>query len=320
MAQIVNENILQRIYTPPSGKRDNNPTIFDELRLAMEHSQYPIDQVLQLISEFHGPWSGMNANILNIINYLSSTSGKFKGYRDYARNAIQMLKTIPTTQSSVGRINNIVANDMDVPLYRAFINKCQSISPVINNYIQLNIGKYPHFQEVSNYVGTFGQIVLGSQDVSHVNRIQSDGLKMGTSNRLGRITQSKIYKPSATLLDDSHNMVNILFNRGIRPHCTSLVNTDSSKAHGLSMMPDVKNAARIKGAMQESALQTVQHFGPTVQLLNAYYPIEYNSQNRAKLYNISAENGEYVADGLNRPVLYNPELPVADESKKNAKV
>jgi hypothetical protein len=304
MAQIVTESISDRLFSPPSGQRKKHPTIFDELRWATEFSQNPLEQILQLISEFHGPWTGANTASNNLLNGSSSPAVLFDAPADYSPN-----------QSTVGRMNNIIVNNMSTPLFREFIAKCQAIHPAINNFIQLNIGYYPFFQQISDAVGSFSQSTSIISEVKLQDRIQDN-----TSQRLRKSTSTKLFSPLQTMVEDSSKYIDVLFLRSMQPNNTSLQASNSGSAHGHNLMMDTNNQEREHSAIIPCVQQTVKRFGPTLQLCNSFFPLNYRMQNTPVFYNLSAEGVPYVADRLNRPITRDTILPVATDVKKSAQL
>ena len=320
MSQIVNEQFSQNLFSAPNGQKKDSPTIFDELRWATQHVEKPIEQVLQMISEFHGPWSGMNQNLMQLVAFISSVKGgaNAKALTAAAKASLNSLSQLHSPPSTVGRKNNITANDMSIPLLREFVSRCQHIHPTVNNYIQQNIGKYPYFQQISNNVASMAQIVIGSAEVQLINRIKSNGLtNMDTNSRLRRSTHAKIFPPVAALIEETHTMLDVMHLRAIRAGNTSLVNSNNAIAHGHTLMPDVHNADRGKGAIQECTMKATQRFGPTLQLCDSFFPISYQVQNTPRFYELTAEGKSYTADGFNRPIVRTPVLPVATTDKKS---
>ncbi len=313
---VVREDFIKSLNADPSGTRKTAPTIFDELRWSTQHSQRPLDQVLQLISEFHGPWTGVNPTTANL---LVSLLGMFtnKANKDTVkqiRAALTALQNL-SNGSSIGRINNIVANNMDVPMLRAFVNRAQAIHPSVNTYIQQNIGKYPYFQQISEQVGSFGQAVIQPTDIHPIRRIQTSGLtKMDTDYPIRRNTDRKVFNEVSANIDLGQSFVNALFLRAQKPDGNNAMLLDSnntSVSHGYSLAHDVANEKRVKKTVAPCLAEAVKRFGPTTQLLDSYFPVEYEVKLEPEYFEIQTENGSSFVDKLNRPMTRIVPTPVA---------
>jgi len=324
MAQIVTEDFAQFLFAKASGIK-KIPTIFDELRLAMQHAQNPLEQVIQLIAEFHGPWTGSSSNLLSLINSLSSIKN-ISSYGDFiskSQAAVSLLNTLSQNfPSSIGRINNIVCGNMNVPLLREFVSRCQNIHPMVNNFIQMNIGKFPYFQQISEDVASLGQIVLHHTEIDPMKKFDSNGkTTLKTNSRLRRKTSDKLFKKIDVLTDEVQNFVDVMFTR-----CQSVENNmgllhqEYSKekpiSHGHNYAMDVFNAKRGKDAIQPIIANAASRFGPSLTLVDTFFPVRYQISNDVQFYNLVAEGESYIADGLNIPIPREPEIPIATEEKK----
>lgn len=324
MGEIVTEKFQQNLYTDPSGQRKTNPTIFDELRWAMQHSQKPLEQTLQLISEFHGLWTGMSAQLMGLINSLSNANNK--DYVKAAQSALNLFNSISKDiPSAVGRQNKITAGQMNVPLLREFVSRCQALHPSINNFIQLNIGKYPYFQQISESVCQHGQIVLSKSEIPPIDRLQLDGKHtMQSDSPLRRTSTDKLFKTCYTLVDTSSSLVNCLYLRGLAvENNMGLLYPEYGKgsnpmAHGHNFTMDGFNAKRGKDAIQPCISQASSKFGPTLQLVDTFFPVTYEIANTPQFFQLEAEGKSYVADKLNRPLTREPIIPIASDEKKTA--
>lgn len=324
MPVIVTEQFSQNLYADPKGTRQTTPTIFDELRWAMQHSQKPLEQTLQLISEFHGLWTGMNAAVMNLIQAINNSISN-KNYVSAAQAALKLFNSLSSSlTSTVGRQNNIQASQMSIPLLREFVSKCQALHPAISNYIQLNIGKYPHFQQISESVCQHGQIVLHRTEVPPVKTLNTNGATtMTTSNRLRRVTESKLFDTCKTLVNDVDDFVNVLFLRSMpMQNNMGLLNQSYGDGgtplpHGHNYTMDGFNAQRGKDAITPSIMKATERFGPSLQLVNNFFPVEYEIVNTPQFFILDSELGSYVADKLNRPLTYEPIIPIADDNFKS---
>lgn len=314
----VTEEFIKSMSTPPSGQRKMAPTIFDELRWATEHAQQPLEQVIQMISEFHGPWTGMNKATLQLLNSLTALFSNISN-RTIVAAAKQAVKTLEsvTTPSTVGRINSITANDMQTPLLRRFVTASQTIHPSVNTYIQNNIGKYPYFQQISEHVGSMGQVVLTSKDIHPSKRVLTGGnITMATDFPIRRNVNDKVFNNVSSMIDTTESMVNCLFLRAMRPggnNAILLSDSNSSVAHGYNYTMDVANADRNKQAVAPCLAKAVNRFGPALQLCDSYFPIDYKVKLEPEYFTLQTETGEYTADILNRPITRVIPTPVAKE-------
>lgn len=320
MPDIVTEEFSQNIYTDPQGTKKTNPTIFDELRWAMQHSQKPLEQTLQLISEFHGTWTGMSQQLLQFIQSISQN----KSYVQIAQSAMKLFNSLSTNTSNIGRVNNITAGNMSVPLLKEFVSKAQALHPAINNYIQLNIGKYPYFQQISESVCQHGQIVLGKHEVPPVPNLTVNGsTTMTSSNRLRRITENKLFDTIKPLINNVEIFTNIMFLRCMpMSNNMGLLNQNygatgsSPLAHGHNYTMDGFNASRGKAAISPCVSNATSRFGPTLQLVDTFFPVQYQITNSPKFFNLESEWGNFVADKLLRPITRESEIIIADNAYK----
>jgi hypothetical protein len=316
---VVKEDFIKKLYSAPAATRSKpDITIWDELRHATQHSQKPLEQVIQLISEFHGPFSGINQNTANLLNVLLSlfSNKQNKNIQNTVKTALNTLKSF-SQKSTIGRQNNITANDMSIPLYRAFIQKSQAIHPSVNTYIQNNIGKYPHFQQISENVGSLGQVVLTSKDIHPSKRIETGGKdSMTTDFPIRRGVERKLFKNISQEIDLSTSLVNCLLLRGLRPNgCAPILESDgiTTKSHGYDYVMDTENAERNKKSVAPSLSLAIQRFGPTTQLLDNYFPVDYQVKLEPLYYEIQTETGSCLVDRLSRPITREVQTPVAKD-------
>ena len=71
MADIVTEQFHQSLRSSPSG-RQKTGTMIDEIYGAMETSENPLDRVVQMITECHGPWSGGSTELFKFASFVAS--------------------------------------------------------------------------------------------------------------------------------------------------------------------------------------------------------------------------------------------------------
>jgi hypothetical protein len=317
---VVKEDFINNLYSNPTGKRADTtiPTLFDEIRWSSQHSQKPLEQVLQLIGELHGPFMNINPNVANLLNVLLSlfSNKDNKNVANQVKTALSALNSV-ITNSTIGRKNGITANQMSVPQLREFISKSQAVHPSVNAYIQNNIGKYPYFQQISEQVGSLGQIVLTSKDIHPIKRIEIGGKdSMQTDYPIRRNVDQKIFKNVSTLIDASDSLVNCLFLRAMKPDGNNAIllgDQNTTVSHGYSFTMDTQNAERNKKAVAPCLAKAVQRFGPVTQLLNSFFPVEYQVKLQPELYEITTEGGVCYVDKLNRPITREIPIPVAKE-------
>lgn len=325
MAEIVTEKFAQNLYCDPSGQKKIAPTIFDELRWAMQHGQFPLEQTVQMISEFHGPWTGMSQNLMSLVRSLG-TSSSSRSYMAAAEQAVDLLNQLAQSNpSAIGRINNIIGGQMNVPLLREFVSKSQSLHPSVNNFIQMNIGKYPYFQQISESVCQHGQIVLTKNEIPPMDRLKSGGAKtMDTNAPVARTTGDKMFEKCYDLIETTDNLLNTLFLRAMPvENSMGLLNTSYGKgnnplSHGHSFAMDGFNAKRAKDAVQPCIARATAKFGPSLELVDTFFPVKYEIENTPQFFSLVGEGETYVADKLNRPVTREPQIPITMVDKKSA--
>jgi hypothetical protein len=328
MSEVITEIFKQSLFCPPSGEKRTFPTIFDEMRWAMQHSQHPLEQITQLISEFHGVWTGMSSTLLSFISYLaslssSSNSASTATYLKSAQAALNLLNTVTYT-SQIGRINNITASSMSNELLREFVARSQSLHPAINAYIQSNIGKYPYHQQISEAVCHFGQIVLKKTQVDPIKRSLSNGdVNMNTNYRLRRNTNTKLFDNIKPVVDMSANLIDVLFLRGMHiENNMSLLHQNYSTGpalpHGHTFTMDVFDKDRSKAAIQPSIMAATQKFGDALRLCNWAFPVDHQIQKQPQWFGLTTEKGFYIADELNRPPTRDVVIPIASTNDKTA--
>ena len=327
--EIITEDFKQNLFSKPSGQRKTNPTIFDELRWATQHAERPLEQTLQMISEFHGAWTGMSQNLHSLVSTLGNVAASSNGqnYIATATAALNALNAVGNIASQVGRVNNITASKMSVELLREFVSRCQSLHPAINTYIQMNIGKYPYFQQISESVGSLGQIVLHQSEVGLLDRLNSDGdVNMNTSCRLRRNTSGKLFDAVKPLVENSANFMDTLFVRCMpMENNMGLLNPDYGKsgtamAHGHSTTMDTFMAKRNKDAIKPCIAKAASKFGPALELCNPFFPVKHRIKAAPEYTSLVAEGESYIADGFNRPSYRESIIPIATEDAKMEEV
>lgn len=324
MSEIVTEDFKQSLYSAPEGEKKANPTIFDEIRWALQHAQKPLEQVLQLISEFHGLWTGMSTTLMQFVSSIGALQGS-KDINAYIKVGQQALNLANQTVllSKIGRMNNITCNTMPIELLREFVSRCQAIHPAVYAYIQQNIGKYPYFQKISESVCGFGQHILNKHQVDPMKRPEQNGKQTMTTNyRVRRNTDFKLFDVIQPLVDNSANLLDVMFLRAMQvDNNMSLLHdkysAESPIAHGHHFTMSVFDADRDKKAIQPCILEASKRFGPTLQLCDWAFPVDHQIQKQPQWFTLSTEIGSYQADELNRPILREPELAIAKDEDRS---
>lgn len=314
---VVKEDFIKKLYAEPSGTR-KQPTIWDELRHATQHSQKPLEQVIQLISETHGAWTGLNQNTANLLTLLLSlySNKDSKNIGSQVKSALTALKSV-VSKSTIGRQNTMTANDMSIPMLREFVSKSQAVHPAVNAYIQNNVGKLPYFQQISEQVGSLGQIVLTSKDIHPSKRVETGGKDgMTTDFPIRRNVERNLFKNISKEIDYSTSLVNCLFLRAFRPdNCGPILDNNgiTTKSHGYDYVMDTENAGRIKKVVPECMAKAVNRFGGSICLLNSFSPVKYEVNNSPEYYEITTETGSCYVDRLNKPIAREIPIPVAKD-------
>jgi len=319
---IVTETFTKNLTANPSGKRKESPTIFDELRWAMQHSEDPLRQTMQLISEIHGPWTGMTEDVLGLLNLiLSLYNSKSSKININAKAAVGALGKLVAPSSNIGRLSSITANDMNPAFLREFVRRSQNINPAVFTFIQHNIGKYPYFQQVSEQVGSLGQAILTKRDVKLEDRVKTNGKNSWqTSYPVRRNSDIKIFSQISSNIDISDAFLDVCFLRCLSSSNNGAIleKSDTSISHGFDLSPDILNKDRVKKSSAPCLAEAVNRFGPTIKLLDTFFPVKYEVKPVPEFKTIKTEIGSVMVDQLARPVKNDPALPVAkQEYKKN---
>ncbi len=152
MAQNIDLSFFQKLQ---KNAFEKVPKLLDELDLALEHVERPVQQTLQMISEMHGAYNGASSELSGFVKGLSSKfpkiDSKIQSTLGTVESGLQEIENITKTlQSLIGRINDAVGHSMDAPTLRAFIGKSQSLHPVINKQIQEGF-KVKHYKDYMQF-------------------------------------------------------------------------------------------------------------------------------------------------------------------------
>ena len=196
MAQIVTEDFRKSLRSSPTGKRKYG-TLFDELYNSLETSENPLDRAIQMISEFHGPWTVCSVELADLSTFIASKiktpilKTNAMSQISSALNVTNAVKNM--VPSAVGKISSQTCAIMPTPLLREFINKAQKLHPSINMYIQMHIGTFPYFQQISEDVGQFASIVMNKSSIDPMNWPAQNGVNcLDTNSRMSKNTSMKM--------------------------------------------------------------------------------------------------------------------------------
>ena len=221
MPQVVTEQFNQTLRSSPSGQRKSG-TMFDEIYGALETSLNPLDRVIQMISEFHGVWTGGSQELFQFASFLASATGSnvlrnvASKVGDSACLANNLQAQLPP--SKVGRQNNEFAAIMPAPLLREFVTFAHNIHPALNMYFRLHAGNFPYFQQVSEEVGRFAHIASRATELSPlVWPLIGNPNCLNTNTRFDANTMLKMFPSMFSQMDNASNLLNSLFLRSMRP-------------------------------------------------------------------------------------------------------
>jgi hypothetical protein len=221
MPQVVTEQFNQTLRSSPSGQRKSG-TMFDEIYGALETSLNPLDRVIQMISEFHGVWTGGSQELFQFASFLASATGSnvlrnvASKVGDSACLANDLQAQLPP--SKVGRQNNEFAAIMPAPLLREFVTFAHNIHPALNMYFRLHAGNFPYFQQVSEEVGRFAHIASRATELSPlVWPLIGNPNCLNTNTRFDANTMLKMFPSMFSQMDNASNLLNSLFLRSMRP-------------------------------------------------------------------------------------------------------
>lgn len=285
--QNVTETDFQKLYSPFSGTKNENPTLLDEIQYAREHTDFTV--LLQLISEIHGAYSGMTSDI--------SSSISNSKYKKLAKSLSDLLPS--SNSSSIGRKNTKTLNDLSPFELRKVVQKIQQLHPFINQYIQENIDSFPYFQQISENVGSLSRSIQTTSESSLEDR--------STCKRLRTTTSNKLFAEIKDTIETSSQLIDMMFARSIR------VPEDNN-----SFVSDTSNLSRENSVKSECKDQTILKFGPLLKLTDTYFPINYRAIKKPTIIKTKIENieQEVLENGTTIPIQV--ELGIAQEENKLA--
>jgi hypothetical protein len=318
MPEIVTEDFRKSLKSSPTGQRKTG-TVFDELYGSLETSDKPLDRILQMIAEFHGPWNGSSRQLTDFLAFLASiTDSSVLKSLALAKGADacsveQAISNLP--KSSVGKINPHTFAIMPTPLLREFINRSQKIHPAINMYIQMHIGTFPYYQQVSEDIGQYSSVVMQSTEIDPMKWMDQNGVNcLNTNSRMNKNILLKMFPEIFYLMDNSQNITNSLFLRAMPvENNMGILHTDYSSetpiAHGHSFTMDVFNAKRKRSAIAPCTAAVVNLAQDALRLINKFFCIKEMSRYEVEGFLITmyeGPNGEpvtYIVDQTSRPLL-----------------
>lgn len=318
MPEVVTEDFYKSIKSSPTGQRKSG-TVFDELYGSLETSDKPLDRVLQMIAEFHGPWNGSSRQLTDFLTFLASVTESSllkslalqKGAD--ACSVEQAISNLP--KSSVGKSNPSSFAIMPTPLLREFVNRSQKIHPAINMYIQMNIGTFPYYQQISEDVGQYSSVVMQQTEIDPMKWMDQDGVNcLNTNSRMNKNILLKMFPEIFALMDNSQNLTNSLFLRAMPvDNNMSMLHTgysgESPLAHGHNFTMDVYNAKRKRSAISPCTAAVVNLAQDALRLINKFFCIKELARYEVEGFLITmyeGPNGEpvtYIVDQTSRPLL-----------------
>ena len=321
MAQNIDLSFFQKLQ---KNAFEKVPKLLDELDLAMEHVERPVQQTLQMISEMHGVYNGASSQLSQFVKGLSSKfpkiDGKIQSTLGTVEAGLREIENITKSlQSLIGRINDLVGHTMDAPTLRAFIGKSQSLHPIINKQIQDNIGKLPYFQQISESVGMFYNITINSEMIDPIKCLSSNYKHESedTNCLLRNKNYKKMFRPIADMMEDSNNLLNARYIR-----CSPMndcgvkfknYSQDSPKAHGYNNCMDVFHKDRMIAAKGQARNEIVSTFQDKLRLLNTYFPVTVTIDRKTDFQQIQTEHGPLLVDEHGRELQRNTD----DQNKNN---
>lgn len=317
MPQAVTEDFYKTIRSNPTGKIKSG-TEFDELYCALETSENSLDRTVQLIAEFHGPWSGGSVELTDFTSFLGATLKSNAMVQQALQTASQAMDAVNAVNnmvnSAVNKVSPLTCAIMPAPLLREFLNRAQKLHPSINLYIQMNIGSFPYFQQISEDIGLFANIVLNQRSVDPMMWPLTNGVGcLNTNSRMNFNTYLKMAEDIFNLMDNANNLTNTLFLRAMsKRNNMSFLHPEYSKekpiAHGHNFAMDVFNGARNISAMAPCLGAIISIAGDVIRLINKFLCLKELTRYSVEGYEVSLNegpNGEaitYIVDQSGRPM------------------
>jgi hypothetical protein len=301
MAEIVTEQFYQSLRASPSGKQKTG-TLIDEIYGAMETTQNPMDRVVQMITECHGPWTGSSSEFFRFASFVASLL-KDPSAVITAINAgdsaclVERAITL-TPPSSVGRQNTQTCATMPTPVLREFTNLVQNLHPAINMYLAMHQDSYPYFKPISEEVGSFAHITMRMNEIdpSKWGEINNNNNCLDTNARLNKHQSQKMIPSVSGLIENGAKLVNVIFARNMQADNNIAVlrpnySNESPIAHGHNFCMDVHNAQRRRSAIGGSMTTVMTTLGDLLRLLNKFFCIFKLGNYETESFNISISTG-----------------------------
>jgi hypothetical protein len=318
MSQVVTENFHKSLYSSPTGKRKNG-TMSDDLRNSLETSEKPLDRAVQMIAEYHGPWTGSSTELTKFSAFVGGKLGNGAKIKKQTSQNLSSASTVNSAvrqmpPSAVGKSNPQTCAIMPTPLLREFLNQAQKMHPAINMYIQNNIDTFPYFQQTSEDVGSFASIAQNKTSVDPMKWPNQNGVNcLDTNSRMNKNTQLKMANSIFNLMDTSNNLLNTLFLRAMpKGNNMSFMHTNYSNeapiSHGHNYTMDVFNGQRNIDALEGAMAATLALAGDALRLINKFFCIQELAKYEVEGFKISMNegpNGEpvtYIVDMTGRPM------------------
>lgn len=316
MPDVVTEDFYKSLKSSPTGKRKSG-TIFDELYGSLETSDKPLDRIIQLISEYHGPWNGSSQHLTDFTAFLASAtnSDSLKNLAiQKGTSSCQLTQAISLMpKSSVGKQDPRTFAIMPTPLLRQFVNRSQKIHPAINMYIQMHIGTFPYYQQVSEDIGQYSSVTMQSTEIDPMRWMDSNGINcLNTNSRMNKNIFLKMFPEIFALMDGAQNLTNSLFVRALPIDTMSKLHTNYSSeapiAHGYNFTMDVHNAARKRNAIAPCTAAVINLAQDALRLINKFFCIKELFRYEVEGFQITMNegpNGEpitYIVDQSSRPL------------------
>jgi hypothetical protein len=318
MPEVVTEDFHKSLKSSPTGKRKSG-TMFDELYGSLETSDKPLDRIIQLISEFHGPWNGSSQQLTDFTAFLASATNS-SGLKNLAIqkgtsacSINQAISLLP--KSSINKQDPRTFAIMPTPLLREFVNRSQKIHPAINMYIQMHIGTFPYYQQVSEDIGQYSSVTMQSTEIDPMKWMDNDGVNcLNTNSRMNKNTFLKMFPEIFALMDGAQNLTNSLFVRALPTDNTMSklhpsYSSESPLAHGHNFTMDVHNAQRKRNAIAPCTAAVINLAQDVLRLINKFFCLKELARYEVEGFQISMNegpNGEpitYIVDQSGRPLL-----------------
>lgn len=287
------------------------PKILDELHLALEHCENPINQTMQVISELHGPFNGTSQHLADFMSSFKGKLGKFESVLQKTASTIssrvsELREITSKLTSTVNLINQVTCSSMDTPTLRAFIGEAQKLNPLVNDMIQREIGKFPMFQQISESVGMFYNLHITKKMIDP-DMVMKDntGYKNYDTNMVTRKDGfQKVFRPVVEMIEGSHNLVDSLMHRcqpalDLFNHIPNY-SKGRPQAHGYNNCQDVFHHERATNAKDGAFMKLVGKFGDQLRLLNSFFPVTVSVDYGTRSQTIETEHGSIMVDESGR--------------------